>query len=361
MGDSTGDGCSDLCLVLGVGHGYFDNVFLGFGIRDLYFAADAVEFEGDGAHAVLIHFAGAKVLNDQGVAVGYIDLVGFADGKSVEEYVAAQAHDVAILFPVLAVILVDFGIEAVGENRAPGLFGIECRDLFAELIEINGRKQFAGSAGDGLFPLEHDFLQIFREAPRGLAHHTGEVGDRGIRERQIFSLLDDVLGSQIVLGHKDRQVADHLGGRGDLGNTAQQLVDLAVIFLDFGETLAKTHALDLGLEVGVLSAGDLIAVDIRGGTGDAALELVVAQAHIRPVVSQVLELVQIEACVSGLSLKSCNDSVHGRVGCQGRHGRDRAVHDVDAGLGCHQIGGHLVTGSVVGVQMDRNADLLAKR
>ena len=113
LGDSSGDGCADLGLVLGVGHGYFDNVFLSLGIRDLDFAADTIKFKGDRAHAFLVNFAESEVLDDQRVAVCHIDLIGLADGQAVEEYVAAQAHDVTVLLSIFTEVFVDLGIEAV--------------------------------------------------------------------------------------------------------------------------------------------------------------------------------------------------------------------------------------------------------
>ena len=140
-------------------------MLLGFRIRDLDIAADAVELEGDSAHTVFIHFAGSKVLDDQGLAVRDIDAVGLADGETVEEDVAAQAHEQTIVLSVLVPVLIYLRIEGIGEDGAPLVVGLEGRDFAFELFEVDGLKQLAGTAGDGFLALEDDFLQILGEAP----------------------------------------------------------------------------------------------------------------------------------------------------------------------------------------------------
>ena len=50
--------------------------------------------------------------------------------------------------------------------------------------------------------------------------------------------------------------------------------------------------------------------------------------------------------------------VEGGLAGAGAHGLDGQVGDVHAGLGSQQQRGHLVAGSVVGVELDGNTDLL---
>ena len=178
---------------------------------------------------------------------------------------AAQTYDVAVLLSGLDKVFVYLGVQAVGKDSPPAGIGIEIAHFLFDLIKVHRRQQFAGTAGDSLTSLQDDFLQVFGEAPGGLAHHAGEVGDGRIRECQIFALLYNVLRGQVVLGHKDRQIADCLGGRCDLDNLAQHIIDLTVILFDFRKSSAKAHTLDLGFQVGVLTAGDLISVNISGG------------------------------------------------------------------------------------------------
>ena len=82
-------------------------------------------------------------------------------------------------------------------------------------------------------------MQIFREAPGGLAHHALEVTDHGIGEGEGLPPRHDILGGQAVLYHEDGQIAHHLGGGGDLHDVAQHVVDLDVHLLDVFELVAE--------------------------------------------------------------------------------------------------------------------------
>lgn len=98
-------------LVLGVCHRNLDDVLLSSLVRHLDIPADTVEFKADGTHALAVHFAQAEVFDDQGLAVGDVDLVGLAHRQTVEEHMAAQPHDVAVLLLVLDIILHYLGIQ----------------------------------------------------------------------------------------------------------------------------------------------------------------------------------------------------------------------------------------------------------
>ncbi|CAN3973032.1 50S ribosomal protein L7/L12, partial [Dysosmobacter welbionis] len=119
-------------------------------------------------------------------------------------------------------------------------------------------------AGDGLLALQDHPLQLLGEPACRLAHHTGEVADNTVREGQALALLHDVLRGQVVLGHEDGQVTHHLAGGRHLHNVAHHLIDLTVVLLDLHKPVAQAQRLHLGLQVGVLTAGDLVAVNIRG-------------------------------------------------------------------------------------------------
>ena len=110
------------------------------------------------------------------------------------------------------------------------------------------------------------------------------MGSR-VREGQCLALFEDVLGRQAVLHHEDRQVAHHLGGRRHLDDVAQHGVDLLVHLAHVLELAAEAERLDLGLQIRVLAAGYLVAVDIGRGRLEAAVKRRIAQAHVRPVVT----------------------------------------------------------------------------
>ena len=270
---------------------------------------------------------------------------------------AAHAGDVAVLLTVEAELLHHLGVEAPGYHCAVAGLGVEFLHLFPGLGEVHGGQQLAGAAGDGLFPLEHHPLQVLGEAPGGLAHHAFEIAYHRIGKCQRLPLTDHRLRRQVVLHHEDGQIPHHLGGGGHLHDVPQHLVHVPVHLLHRVKAVAQAQALHLGLQVGVLAAGHLVAVDVGGGVGDAALKAAVAQAHVRPVVAEPLEGAEGKAGVPLLAPEGGGQGVEGGL-AGGGHGLHRAVHHVYPRLGGHEAGGHLVAGGVVGVEVDGNAHLL---
>ena len=331
---------------------------LGVLVGHRHLAAHAVELEVDVAGAVLVEIAQPQVFDDQGLAVLNVDLVGLAQGHAVEEHMAAHAHDVAVLLPVAEELLHHLGVEAPGDDVLLRRAGVELLHLPPGGGEVDGLQQLTGAAGDGLLTLEHHLLQVLGEAPGGLAHHALEVAHHAVGEGEGLSALHNVLGGQLVLHHEDGQITHHLGGGRHLHNVAQHVVDLDIHLLDVLELVAQAQALHLALEVGVLAARHLVAVDIGGGVLDARLKLAVAQAHVRPVVGEGLELFGGESGVPLLALEGGDHRVQGGLAGGGGHGVDGAVHNIHPCLGGHQIGGHLVARGVVGVQVDGQAHLV---
>ena len=272
---------------------------------------------------------------------------------------AAHAHDVAVLLAVADVLLIDLRVHGVGDEGARLLVvRVELDDLAAQLVPVGGRQQVAGAAGDGLLALEHDALQILREAAGRLAHHALEVAHDAVGEGEVLALFDDVLGREVVLHHEDREVADHLGRRRDLDDVAEHEVDGAVHLLDLREAVAEAERLDLRLQVRVLAAGDLVAVDIGDGDLEALVEALVAQAHVGPVIGQLLQALRVKAGVALLTAQGLDNGVHRRLAREVGQRSDGGVDHVHAGLGRHEIGRDLVVGGVVRVQVDGDADLL---
>ena len=115
------------------------------------------------------------------------------------------------------------------------------------------------------------------------------------------------------------------------------------------------------MQVGILAAGHLVAVDIGRGRLEAAVKRRISQAHVRPVVAELLQLIRVEAGVALLPVQRSDNCVHGRLAGHGRQRVDRRVHDIHARLGCKQQRRHLVARGVVRVQVDGQADLALER
>ena len=122
--------------------------------------------------------------------------------------------------------------------------------------------------------------------------------------------------------------------------------------------MAEAERLDLRLQVRVLAAGDLVAVDIGDGDLEALVEALVAQAHVGPVIGQLLQALRVKAGVALLTAQGLDDGVHRRLAREVGQRADGGVDHIHAGLGRHEIGRDLVVGGVVRVQVDGDADLL---
>ena len=122
--------------------------------------------------------------------------------------------------------------------------------------------------------------------------------------------------------------------------------------------MAEAERLDLRLQVRVLAAGDLIAVDIGNGDLEALVEALIAQAHVGPVIGQLLQALRVEAGVALLTAQGLDERIHRRLAREVGQRSDGGVDHVHTGLGRHEVGRDLVVGGVVRVQVDGDADLL---
>ena len=258
-------------------------------------------------------------------------------------------------------VLEHLRVHGVGDEAlAVGVRGV-LLDLAAYLVPVHGREQLAGAAGDGLLALEHDALELAREAAGRLAHHALEVAHDAVREGEALAALDYVLRRQVVLHHEYGEVADHLRARRDLDDVAEHIVHRAVHLLDLVEALAEAEGLNLGLEVRVLAAGYLVAVYVGDGGAQALVEAAVALAHVGPVVGELLQSLGGEAGVALRAAQGLDEAVEARLAREAREGAYGAVHDVHARFGGEQVGRYLVIRGVVRVQVYGHAYLVLER
>ena len=358
LGHHAGDGGPHLTGVALVGLHHLTGLFRGIGVTDRHLTAHSVQLELDIDGAVIVVVTQPQILDDQCLAVLDVDLVGLAQRHAVEEHMAAHTGDIAVLFAVAAEVLIYLGVHGVGDQVLALRVVPELPHLLLQPVKVHRRQQLAGTAGDGLLALQDHLLQILREAPCGLAHHALEVGHHGIRESQCLAPLHDILRGQVVLHHEDGQIAHHLGGGRHLHRVAQHIVDGLIHLLDLLKAVAQTQRLHLWPQVGVLTAGDLVAVDVGGRGFQAVVEALIPQAHIRPVVGQLLHPPQVQPGVPLRSLQGGHQRIQRGLAGKTRQRGAGGIHHIHTGLGGHQQGRHLIAGGVVGMQVDGDADLL---
>ena len=88
------------------------------------------------------------------------------------------------------------------------------------------------------------------------------------------------------------------------------------------------------------------------------VEVRITQTHVSPVIGELLDALHGDTGISGVALECCHNGVHGGLRGQAGHGCNCGIHNVHAGFCGHQQGCDLVAGGIVGVEMNRNADLL---
>ena len=307
---------------------------LGALIRNIDFTAHTIQLELNHAGTVFVHIAQTQVLDHQRLTFFNVHPVGLTHCQAMEVNMAAQTGNVTVFCTGLEEVFQDLRVDAPGNDiTLRGLIAADGAQVLFHFLKVRRRQQCAGTAGDGLLALQYDLLQVFREAPCGLAHHALEVADDGVGIAQICALFHNVLGSQVVLHHEDRQVAHHLGGRGHLDQVAQHVVDLLVHLLNFQETVAQIETLHLGLQVGVLAARNLIAINVGHRSLQVGLELHVPFPNICPVIGQLLEIHHIQTGITLLAFQGGNHCVQRGLTGQGAHGGNCQVHNVHAGFG----------------------------
>ena len=355
------DGCTHLLRVALVRLYHLPCLLRCIGIAHRHLPAHAVQFKLHIDGAIVVVIAQAQILDNQRLSVLDVNFVGFAQRHAVEEHMAAHPGDVAILLPVAAEVLIYLGIHSVG-NQILVLGGIpELQHFLFKLLKVHRLQQHARPAGDRLLSLQNHLLQLLREAPCGLAHHPLEVGYHRIREGQRLASLDNILRRQVVLHHEDGQIAHHLGRRRHLHRVAQHVIDRLVHLLDFLKAIPKAQRFHLRPEVGVLAAGNFVAVYVRGGGFQTVVKVFIPQSHIRPVVRQLLHPAQVHSGVPLRAMQRRHHSIQRRLAGQARHRRAGCVHHIHTGLGRHQQRRHLISGGVVGMQVDWDANLLFQR
>ena len=105
-----------------------------------------------------------------------------------------------------------------------------------------------------------------------LTQHALHVVHQARREAQLLRLIDDLLLRLAARHDELRQIAHNLARWRHLRNVTQHAVGSGVRHLDVVPRLGEAKARGLELEVGVLAAGHLVNVDIRGARLDAGLE-----------------------------------------------------------------------------------------
>ena len=328
-------------------------------VDDVDFAGLAVEFEEDGPRAVGVRATGREVLDDQPFARFDIDGDFVTWLLAVKEVRGRDARDFAELAAMFCEVGEDFGVEQERGDFGVGGFAVEVfGGLDAGGFDIDRRERFAGAAEDGWRVAQDDLHHAFGEAPWGLAHASADEVDHGGGEGDLFVAAEDVFARQVSGDHEEGHVADRLAGRGDFDDIAQHLVDLGVHLADLGPAVGEPQRAGLFVEVGVLAAGHFVFVEVTGrGEGDA-FERGVEFANGMPIARQFGERFGPQFGLAFGEAERFDEGVHVDLRGAAREWGEGRVGDLEPLFGGGEDRRDLGPCGVVGVEMDRDRDLL---
>ena len=122
--------------------------------------------------------------------------------------------------------------------------------------------------------------------------------------------------------------------------------------------MPQAEALYLAFQVCILSAGHFVAVYVGRRRFNPAFEGCIALPCRGPVIGQLLQSRNRKARITLSTLKSRDNGIHRRVACQRRHRVYGAVNYISAGFRSQQISGHLVSGGIMRMEMNRERNLI---
>ncbi|EWS62791.1 hypothetical protein Y695_03978 [Hydrogenophaga sp. T4] len=120
--------------------------------------------------------------------------------------------------------------------------------------------------------LEHLARQGLRKAIGWESQLALEQRNHRLRESHLVRRVAHIGGREVASDHHQCHVANHLRGGCDLDNVAEELIDVGIGLRNFGPAMRQAECAGLLTQVGVLTAGHLVAVDIGRPRTDLAFE-----------------------------------------------------------------------------------------
>ena len=192
-----------------------------------------------------------------------------------------------------------------------------------------------GELADGLLPLpalEGLLAERLGPAAGRVAELAVEEADHRVGDVELPGVLLELLRVRAHGDEVQREVTDHLRGRGHLDDVAEDVVGGGVHVLDLLELLTEAERDRLLAQVGELAAGDLVGVDAAGRRGEPGLEGCVDAAGGLPVGLQRADGVEVEPGLPVGVVGGGDEGGERGLGRRTGHRGGRRVHRVDPGV-----------------------------
>ena len=127
--------------------------------------------------------------------------------------------------------------------------------------------------------------------------------------------------------------------------------------LDFFPAMDEAQSLRLLLEVGILSAGHFVYVNLGVGEVFGSVGSLVVRAHGFPITGQLVHSIYIKTRLTRMAAESVVQAAAAWLGCTAAHSTHSGIYDINAGINSTRVGVDSVAAALVGVQMDRYVDI----
>ena len=227
-------------------------------------------------------------------------------------------------------------------------------------IQVDRLQKLAWAAVNRLLAFQDSLLDILREALVWLTHHSFHKVDYRLWECKLVGLCNNIFCGQVVLNQEHCHVGNNLGRRCNLDYIAEQLVNVVVHLLALFPLVNQAKSCNLRLEVGVLSARNLVVVNLGSTCLKVALESAVVCADNFPVVGQWVKTVDIDTGVALLTCQCSYNCVKAWLRCYAGNSRDCCIYNIYTCIGSAEQCCNSVSGCVVCMQLDWNSNLFLK-
>ena len=360
-----GSGAADLVRVGRVGLGGLADGRGERAVDDLDLAGLAVQLEEDGPLAVGVRLADGQELDDQRLARLDLDEVLGARLGAEEEDRRRQDRRVGVRPLVGGEVGEDAGIEQVARarrGRSPAGRASAAAFSRAAARSAGGRSLPGRSVDRRAGPCRTRSWSTGGNPPGGWPSRPSNSSTT-LSGKASSRSGSSVSSGVRLLATRNRAMSPTTFDVGvTLTMSPKRRLTSAYALQTSGQRDARPERLGLLEEVRVLAAGHLVGVDLGRGGLQAASRT--GRRARGPPPSSGSARSGPSGSTPGLAggePERLDDRVQARLRGQARHRRDRAVGDVEPDLGPLQHARGLGAADVVGVEVDRDADLLAER
>ena len=243
----------------------------------MHHARSSVQFKLKSDHAIAIRFRHRNELDDQLFTGFDFNSKFLVDLHATQEGTGIQSIESAIFVFECHVFVKYSWVHCMRKNvhitnRMVGFSAPLFRQLSSSSFKVvwfhfGSRTTFEASQTISTTfnsaSLQNTRAQRFRETMRRNSQKALEIFDDRLWERQVFCFVNDFLFGQIISHQELSQISGDFGTRSDLDDVSQQSIGSGVCLFHLRPLPRQPKLGALEQQVGVLTSGHLMMVDVR--------------------------------------------------------------------------------------------------